>query len=153
MPALVVGVISDIHGRLSDKATEALQGCDFILCAGDVESPAVLMELECIAPTIAVRGNCDRVDLGPGVHFSAYPRFGGVRFNMVHRPEDIGVLQEDVRVVVHGHTHVPRNQVIDGVLFINPGSPTRPRGGSKKSVARLTIDAGEVSNVEFVSWD
>ena len=69
---------------------------------------------------------------------------------MVHRPEDIGTPAEDVQVVVHGHTHVPRNQVLDGILYINPGSATNPRGGNKKTMARLTIEEGKISNVEFV---
>lgn len=42
------------------------------------------------------------------IPFTATPRIGGVRFFMTHRPEDIGTVAEDVRVVVHGHTHIPR---------------------------------------------
>ena len=70
---------------------------------------------------------------------------------MVHRPEDIGTPANDVKVVIHGHTHIPRNQVLDGIRYINPGSATRPRGGSKKSLARLTIEYGKVSKVEFIT--
>ncbi len=47
---MLVGVISDIHGHLSEQAYDALQPCDMILCAGDVERPTVLMELDAIAP-------------------------------------------------------------------------------------------------------
>lgn len=148
---MIIGVVSDIHGRLSTEAYEALQGSDYILCAGDIESRMVLTELETIAPTICVRGNCDRYDLGPRVKDIASPLLGGVRFRMVHRPEDIGTVPEDVQVVIHGHTHVPREQYgKDGVLFLNPGSPSRPRGGSHKSVARLFVDEGKVKSVEFI---
>lgn len=147
---MIVGVISDIHGVLSTEAYEALEGSDIIMCAGDTESEGILMELESIAPTIAVTGNCDRSSLISDVPFFAMPRIGGVRFLMVHRPEDIGTPDEDVKVVIHGHTHVPRNQLIDGVLYLNPGSASRPRGGSKKSIARLTIELGKVSAVEFI---
>ncbi|MBS5098644.1 MAG: metallophosphoesterase family protein, partial [Eggerthella sp.] len=42
---MLVGVISDIHGHLSEQAYDALQPCDMILCAGDVERPTILMEL------------------------------------------------------------------------------------------------------------
>lgn len=148
---MIVGVISDIHGVLSKSATEALSSCDIILCAGDVERESILMELEAIAPTIAVKGNCDYPSISSNVPFTASPRIGGVRFFMVHRPEDIGAPADDVKVVVHGHTHIPRNQMLDGVRYINPGSATRPRGGSKKSLACLTIEYGEVSAVEFVT--
>lgn len=148
---MIIGVVSDIHGHLSEEAYEALRGSDYILCAGDIERPMVLHELETIAPTICVRGNCDRMDLGSSVKLIASPLLGGVRFRMVHRPEDIGAVPDDVQAVVHGHTHVPREEYSpSGVLFLNPGSPSRPRGGSSKSVARLFIDDGKVKSVEFV---
>lgn len=146
---MIIGVVSDLHGVLSAEAAAALEGCDMILCAGDVERPSVLMELEAIAPTIAVLGNCDYSFSGMNVPFTASPRIAGVRFFMAHRPEDIGRPADDVKVVVHGHTHIPREDRVNGVLYLNPGSPTRPRGGSKKSLARLVVEAGEVRKVEF----
>lgn len=150
---MIVGVISDIHGHLADSAIKELELCDIILCAGDVECESVLMELDAIAPTIAVKGNCDYSSISSNVPFTASPRIGGVRFFLVHRPEDIGIPAVDVQVVIHGHTHIPRNQVINGVRYLNPGSATLPRGGSKKSMTRLTIEEGKVGNVEFVTLD
>lgn len=146
---MIVGVISDIHGILSDSALKELKDCDIILCAGDIERESILMELETIAPTIAVRGNCD-YQISSSLPFTASPRIGGVRFFMVHRPEDIGVPADEVKVVIHGHTHIPRNQVLDGVRYLNPGSATRPRGGSKKSMIRLAIDEGQVTSIDFI---
>ena len=150
---MLVGVISDMHGHLSEEAYKALEPCDMSLCAGDVERPTILMELDAIAPTVAVLGNCDTSLRGMDIPFTASPRIGGVRFFMTHRPEDIGTVAEDVRVVVHGHTHIPREERIGEVLYLNPGSASKPRGGSKRGVARVTIANGEVANVEFVNWD
>ena len=148
---MIVGVISDIHGTLSNEAAQELATCDLILCAGDVEREHILMELEAIAPTIAVKGNCDYPSISSDIPFTASPRIGGVRFFMVHRPEDIGTPTKEVKVVIHGHTHIPRNEVIDGVRYLNPGSPTRPRGGNKKSLAKLTIELGQVTDITFVT--
>lgn len=153
MAALLVGVISDLHGVLSKAAYRQLEPCDLILCAGDVERESILMELEAIAPTIAVKGNCDYPSISSDVPFTASPRIGGVRFFMVHRPEDIGTPADDVKVVVHGHTHIPRDQMLDGIRYINPGSATRPRCGSKKSMARLTIEKGALTSVEFITLE
>ncbi len=150
---MLVGVISDIHGNLSEQAERALAPCDLILCAGDVERPSILMELDAIAPTVAVLGNCDTSLRGMDIPFTASPRIGGVRFFMTHRPEDIGTPAEDVRVVVHGHTHIPREERIGEVLYLNPGSASKPRGGSKKSIARISIEAGKVVGVEFVDLE
>lgn len=77
---MIIGVVSDIHGRLSNEAYEALSGSDYILCAGDIENRMVLTELETIAPTICVRGNCDRYDLGPRVKPIASPLLDGCAF-------------------------------------------------------------------------
>ncbi len=150
---MLVGVISDIHGNLSAEAERALEPCDLILCAGDVERPSILMELDALAPTVAVLGNCDTSLRGMDIPFTASPRIGGVRFFMTHRPEDIGTPAEDVRVVVHGHTHIPREERIGNVLYLNPGSVSKPRGGSVKSIARIIIDAGKVASVEFVDLE
>ena len=150
---MLVGIVSDIHGNLSIEAERALAPCDLILCAGDVERPSILMELDAIAPTVAVLGNCDTSLRGMDIPFTASPRIGGVRFFMTHRPEDIGTPAEDVQVVVHGHTHIPREERIRNVLYLNPGSPSKPRGGSRKSIARISIEVGKVSGVEFVALE
>lgn len=146
-----IGIISDIHGNLPDAAAQALQGCDRIICAGDMVDQQVLWELEGIAPTIAVLGNNDYGDWGPTVNFSASPTLGGVRFFIVHRPEDVGTPPSDVQVVVHGHTHVPRNEVVNGVRYLNPGSCTRPRHGTAPSVMRITAENGHVSNIRLIA--
>ena len=66
----------------------------------------------------------------------------------------IGVVSDDVQVFIHGHSLVPRDEyVANGGLYLNPGSPTRPRGGSRKSVARLFVDKGTVKSVEFIELD
>lgn len=147
-----IGIVSDIHGFLCEAAHAALSSCDLILCAGDTERESVLMELEAIAPTIAVMGNCDRRSCGFDLPYTASPRIGGVRFFITHRPEDIGAPADDVAVIVHGHTHVPRNETIDGIRYVNPGSATHPRGGSKRSIAVLSIEEGAVRSVEFVEF-
>jgi putative phosphoesterase len=56
---IIVGVISDTHGLMRPAAIEALRGCDLIIHAGDVGTPAVLDALRAVAPTFAVRGNVD----------------------------------------------------------------------------------------------
>ena len=149
---MLIGLISDIHGRLPEAAKQALAECDAIICAGDTESKRAMMELECIAPTVAVLGNCDRfTDYGPTVHDVARPSFEGVRFYVVHRPQDIPAeLPRGTQVVVHGHTHQPRFEEVDGVLYLNPGSPTEPRGGSEPSVMTLEVEEREAFDVQRI---
>ncbi|MGI6590297.1 MAG: metallophosphoesterase family protein [Eggerthellaceae bacterium] len=146
-----IGIISDIHGTLPEAAAQALEGCDRIICAGDMGSVQTLWELEAIAPTIAVRGNNDYGDQwGPTVHFSASPKLAGVRFFVVHRPNDIGIPADDVQVVIHGHTHVPRDEQINGIRYVNPGSVRYPRRNSRPSVARMAVEDGQVRSLRFI---
>ena len=43
-------------------------------------------------------------------------------------------------VVIHGHTHRWRDEVVDGVRFINPGTATKPQfGGTERTMARLNF--------------
>ena len=67
----------------------------------------------------------------------------GLRFRLEHIPPDVP--PDDVDVVLHGHTHVPRNEKRGVVLFLNPGCVTRPNQGSPASVAWLEIANGKIS--------
>ena len=40
-------------------------------------------------------------------------------------------------ILLHGHTHVPRCEEKDGILFLNPGSVSLPKDGSKNSYMLL----------------
>lgn len=55
----------------------------------------------------------------------------------------------DQDIVVFGHTHMPLCEYYGDALLINPGSPSRPRGGSKPSFAVLNLQKGETPEVEF----
>ena len=48
-------------------------------------------------------------------------------------------------VVVFGHTHEPYCKTIGGILFLNPGSVTRPRGGHRSSLIRMTLKNGKMT--------
>lgn len=149
-----IGVISDIHGALPDNARKALEGVDQILCAGDVEIPQTVWELDAIAPTITVAGNCDGyVRQALRLPYAASPRVGGVRFYMVHRPEDIGTPADDVQVVIHGHTHIPRDEMRGNVRYLNPGSARMPRRGSDRSCIIMEVEDDKVLDVQFVNLD
>lgn len=141
----VIGVISDTHGVLPDAAESALAGVDAIVHAGDVGGGLVLDLLAQIAPVTIVRGNCDT-----GADSRTWPdvvnvRLGGVRLVAAHRGAhlrgDLDPVRARARVAVSGHTHVGRIEQRDGVVWVNPGSPTQPRGGSPASVALVHVGA------------
>lgn len=135
-----IGVISDTHGRLGTDALEALAGVDHIIHAGDIGHPSILMELEAIAPVTAVLGNGDAPLAVFGLRPVERVVIAGTRFLVVHVPADVG-RPHDVDVVVVGHTHRPQVHLDDGVLYVNPGSPSRSRGDGH-TIALIDIANG-----------
>jgi putative phosphoesterase len=139
----VVGVISDTHGRLTRAAAEALEGCDHIICAGDILSPEVMPALNAIARRVtAVRGNMDGREPTRSLPWTAVAEVGELSFYVLH---DLSDLDLDPRAagfaaVIHGHTHRADIDWQDGVLFLNPGSAGQPRSIRPASVARIMIE-------------
>lgn len=132
---LRIFVLADTHDQLPVNIEALAEGADEIWHLGDVCAPSIVQTLERIGPPLTlVRGNCDSTFEWPLV---ADLKRNDVRFRLVHIPPE-GV-PENIDVLLHGHTHVPRNERRAGVLFLNPGCVTRPNRGSLASVAILEI--------------
>jgi putative phosphoesterase len=141
---VVVGVISDTHGLLRPQAVEALRGSDFILHAGDVGAPEILTALTQIAPITAIRGNVDTEPWARSLAETEVIEIGSASIFMLH---DLGRLDLNpdaagFRVVVYGHSHRPKIEEKNGVLFFNPGSAGPRRFDLPVSVGKLRIEAG-----------
>ena len=144
-----IGILSDNHSDWSPKIAEALCGVDAIIHAGDIGLYQIISELEAIAPTTVVLGNTDG-DLP--INETAVATLGGKKFFVQHIVEPhrletplrerLNRVQPDV--VVFGHTHKPFCETVNGILFLNPGSVTRPRGQHPPSLVRLTIESDEL---------
>jgi uncharacterized protein len=139
---MIAGVISDTHGLLRPEALDALRGVDHILHAGDVGAPRVLEELARIAPVTAIRGNVDTEDWALELPETEAVELGGAVIYMLHdlgrldlKPEAAGM-----RVVVYGHSHQPKMEEKNGVLYFNPGSAGPRRFRLPVSVGKLEIN-------------
>ena len=138
---LRIFVLADTHNRLPEAVREIARDADEIWHLGDVCAEIVLEELRAIGPQVTVvRGNCDGNYEWPTVVDLLR---GGLKFRLQHIPPDH--LPNDVDVVLHGHTHVPRNERRGSVLFLNPGCVTRANQGAPPSVAWLEIANGKIS--------
>ena len=138
---LVVGLISDTHGLLRPQALAALRGCDRIVHAGDIGDAAILDALRAVAPVTAVRGNNDR-----GGAFGALPdtdvlQAGAAVIYVIHdlNELDLDPAAAGFHVVVSGHSHRPKVDARDGVLYVNPGSAGPRRFTLPIAVGRLRI--------------
>jgi len=133
-------VLADTHNKLPEKILDLAADADEIWHLGDVCEPTILDDLRAIGSRVAVvRGNCDWNSEWPLV---VDLKRDGLKFRLQHIPPDVP--PDDVDVVLHGHTHVPRNEKRGGVLFLNPGCVTRPNQGSPASVAWLEIANGKI---------
>jgi hypothetical protein len=128
-------VLADTHDRLPANIEALAREADEIWHLGDVCDPGILETIENFGPPVTiVRGNCDANSEWPLV---VDLERNGVRLRLVHIPPERAPAKVDV--VLHGHTHVPRNERREGVLFLNPGCVTRPNRGAPASVANLEI--------------
>jgi uncharacterized protein len=138
----VIGVISDTHGLLRPEAVEALRGATRILHAGDVGDPEILKELEKIAPVIAVRGNVDGGPWARKIPLSEVVEVEGASIYMLHILEKLDLKPEAAgfKVVVYGHSHVPKSEMKNGVLYFNPGSAGPRRFKLPVTVGKLVVE-------------
>ena len=139
---LRIFILADTHDKAPANLESLAAGADEIWHLGDVCAPSILQMIETFGPPVTVvRGNCDSNSDWP---LTRDLNRNGIRFRLVHIPPDDP--PENVDVVLHGHTHVPRNEVVEGVRFLNPGCVTRPNRGAPPSVAFLEIAAdGELT--------
>ncbi len=138
----------DLPARILD----ALRGVDLILHCGDLECLGVLDYLEEVAPLLAVRGYEDPLEEGDRLALTTrVVKAEGVSIGMVHdiqwpgpkiptSPDGTGLVfpngngreimarkfKAPVDVVLFGDTHEELVIHWDGVLIMNPGSPTYP---------------------------
>ena len=148
-------VIADTHlprraRTLPEGLVPHLQRADLILHAGDLMDPALLEGLAAYAPTRAVRGNLDPPEAG--LPETLEFEFGGARVAMIH---DSGTKRgrrsrmqrrfPGARVVVFGHSHIPWLEDQDGLLLLNPGSPTDRRKQPTHTFGLLRLEDGEVA--------
>ena len=151
----LAAVIADTHvprraRTLPGGVIPHLERANLILHAGDLMDPTLLEELANCAPTRAVRGNLDPPEAG--LPETLEFEFGGARVAMIHdsgqKKGRRGRMRRrfpEARIVVFGHSHIPWLEDEDGLLLLNPGSPTDRRRQPEHTFALLRAERGEVA--------
>lgn len=143
---MIVGVISDTHGLLRPEALAALQGSNYIIHAGDVGDAAILDKLAEIAAVTVVRGNVDHGPWAQKIPATNVLEVGGVSIYILHNLQELDVKPEaaEFAAVIYGHSHIPKQELKNGVLYFTPGSAGPRRFKLPISVGRLTIENGKI---------
>jgi putative phosphoesterase len=143
---MIVGVISDTHGLLRAEAVEALRGVDQILHAGDIGTPEILKQLREVAPVTAVRGNVDKQKWARDLPHTEVIEVDGVSIYLLHNLDELDLRPEAAgfSVVVYGHSHQPKIEEKNGVLYFNPGSAGPRRFHLPVSVGKLVVESGKI---------
>jgi putative phosphoesterase len=150
---LKIGVLSDSHvydlTSLSKKGIKLLEDMDLIIHSGDFTGKGLVDELRKLGNFKGVYGNMDpfsiREELPEKVTLElqgftvgvTHPLEGGPPFGLEKR---IKKKFEKVDAIIFGHTHLPKNEVIGGVLYFNPGSITGKFPARYKTFGILEID-------------
>ncbi len=143
-----IGVISDTHGLLRPEALAALQGSNFIVHAGDIGDPAILDKLNEIAPVTAVRGNVDHGVWAEKIPQTNVLEVEGISIYVLHILDELDLKPEAAgfSAVFYGHSHVPKQEVKNGVLYFNPGSAGPKRFDLPVSLGRLIVERGQIQS-------
>jgi putative phosphoesterase len=162
-----IAVISDTHMPrrslvLPAACLERLRAADVIVHAGDWSSmEAVAMVRGIGRPVVGVRGNVEEAAVRAALPATAEAELGGVRIGVVHdagpgdgRPSRLRRRFPAADAVVFGHSHIPCHEVGgDGLVVVNPGSPTDRRRSPRHSMAEIEVDGGRVAAVAFWAVD
>ena len=138
---MLIGVISDTHGLLRPEALDALRGSDCIIHAGDVGDPEILVRLREVAPVTAVRGNIDRGTWARALPDCDVLETGGTSIYILHILAELDLKPDAAgfSAVIYGHSHAPKIETRNGVLYFNPGSAGPRRFRLPVTVGRLTV--------------
>lgn len=155
-------VISDTH-RVLNKVYSVINDIqdmiDGVIHCGDITDDVDILKSKYKnLPFYNVRGNCD---YGSGIPADMLFRIGGKKIFVTHGhlySVDYGItrlcykaMEMEADACVFGHTHIPVVENYNGIVILNPGSLTAPRGGSKPSYGILTIEGESIrgSIVEY----
>jgi putative phosphoesterase len=144
---VIIGVISDTHGLLRTEAVELLRGSEHIIHAGDIGTAEIITELEKIAPVMAIRGNVDTQPWARIFEETEVVELAGLFLYIVHDVNalDLNPKAAGFAAVISGHSHKPKQEVKDGVLYFNPGSAGPRRFSLPISVGKMIIADGRIT--------
>ena len=163
---MLVGVVSDTHNNISNiKSIIDIfnkQKVDLVIHTGDISKPDTLKIFSDLnSPMMGVFGNNDRIESGLEEVCREYkfnfkePPLSIVLENrniaVFHEPEIIQEYlnnNENIDIIIHGHTHRYREEEIDGIIYFNPGESAGSLKG-KNALGLIDLKNFEIKRIFF----
>lgn len=135
-------VVSDTHGSTRELINKmnSLEKPDLIIHLGDYIEDGVKIEKKTGIKTVIVKGNGDYfhseynedeiLNINGKTIFITHGHNYGVRYsidNLFYKAKEV-----NADLVLFGHTHVSTFFEEDGIIVMNPGSASMPRGFNRK---------------------
>jgi putative phosphoesterase len=164
---VLLGVLGDTHisptrtGRYLHLVVEFFRRADvgLILHAGDVGHASVPQSLEQVAPTVAVRGNADPLDLIEMLPDRVWFEVGSRTVLLLHGHHGKTAVKAaraaanpGIDLIVFGHSHKPLIDREGCSILFNPGSPTERRWNPHFGVGLVRVSDAEI-DPELVLFD
>lgn len=157
-----IGVISDTHvsriDQLPIKLIDALKNVDLIVHLGDYTGIELLEGLKGLGDFQGVFGNMDPLAIRAELPEKDIIDIDSKRLGLIHGwgaptgiQERVKSSFKDVGAILYGHTHIAMNEVIDGILFFNPGSATGKFPALQKTYGILITEdslQGEIITID-----
>lgn len=134
-----IGVISDTHipvnaSAIPQKVLEAFKDADMVIHAGDLVDLSVIDILKGVCKNVlAVYGNMDSQKVKAKLPEKEIIKINHYKIGVMHGSGHPNALIElsgkifsddNVDVIIFGHSHAAVNEKRNGILYFNPGSPT-----------------------------
>ncbi len=145
-------IVSDNHGwdSILLELKRRYEGkVDVLIHCGDSELDAENPAVEGFA---MVRGNCDLEDKYPNDLLESAEDCRvfithGHRYNVKMALTNLAMKAKEMGAdfVFFGHSHTAGVEMVDGVLYLNPGSISLPRGRSEKTYAIVEVTKSNIT--------
>ncbi|MCJ8009330.1 metallophosphoesterase family protein [Lederbergia wuyishanensis] len=146
-------IIADTHmpkmaKKLPTRLVDELKNTDLILHAGDWQTLNLHEELMQYAPVEGVAGNIDSEDLQNFFGKKKIIKIGSYTIGLTHgdgkgKTTEKRALEmfkdEQIDLLIFGHSHIPIMKKVGNVTIFNPGSPTDKRRQKHYSFGVLSI--------------
>lgn len=149
-----VVILSDTHlpkrgTQLPERLLQELKSADQIIHAGDWSTIEVYEELVTYAPVFGVCGNVEDAKIFEELPDKQVVELNGYMIGIIHghgngkttdRRAYDAFVDDDVEIIIFGHSHIPMLRYFKKKLLINPGSPTDKRTNPYYSFVIMNLE-------------